>query len=304
MRHWLLTIALALIMSGAATFPGKAQEGPLRVVLIPADGGTEDGTKADYTPIFNAVARMTGLSFDIKVGQSYAAVVEALCGGSADIAFVGPVTYIQAHQRGCAELLAVAVEKGQSVYYSGLFTKSASPIRNVKDLRGKRVAFGDVNSTSSFVFPMAMILDAGLDPVKDLSEIRMTGSHANSLAALVQGQVDVAALSFESFDKAVGEHAVDPATIRVVARSIPIPYPPLVMNTHLSPQLKAKLREAFNAVATAPGVTPDMVRGYGGAKVDRYDSTFPPERFDIAAAMMAKLTDDLKNAILQKAAQR
>src|SRR5215469_15791369 len=129
MRRWFSRIILAAAAAFAVAAPSPAaEEGPLRVVLIPADGGTEDGTKADYQPVFNAIARMTGLSFDIKVGQSYAAVVEALCGGSADIAFVGPVTYIQAHQRGCAELLAVAVEKGQSVYYSGLFTKAASPI--------------------------------------------------------------------------------------------------------------------------------------------------------------------------------
>jgi phosphonate transport system substrate-binding protein len=283
--------------------PGD-QSQPLRVVLVPADGGTEDGTKADFQPVFNAVSKLTGLNFELRVGQSYAAVVEALCSGSADIAFVGPVTYVQAHDRGCADLLAVAVEKGQSIYYAGLFTKASAPIRTIKDLKGKRVAFGDVNSTSSFVFPMTMIMDAGLDPIRDLGAIRLTGSHANSLAALVQGQVDVAALSFDSFDKAVREHAVDPSTIRVVARSIAIPYPPIVMNAHLSPALKAKLKSAFGAVASAPGVSPDMIRGYGGAKVDRYDSAFPAARFDIAATKMAKLTDALKGEILQKASQR
>lgn len=305
MRRWFSTMILAAVAAFSLGMPSPAAEQtPLRVVLIPADGGTEDGTKADYQPVFNAIARMTGLTFDIKVGQSYAAVVEALCGGGADIAFVGPVTYIQANQRGCAELLAVAVEKGQSIYYSGLFTSTASPVQTIADLKGQRVAFGDVNSTSSFVFPIAMIMAAGLDPVRDLSAVRLTGSHANSLAALVQKQVDVAALSFDSFDKAVASGAVDPKTIRVVARSMPIPYPPIVMNSKLPPDLKAKLKQAFGSVAGAPGVTPDMIRGYGGAKVDRYDSDFPAEKFNVAAAQMAKLTDDLKGELLKKAAQR
>lgn len=284
--------------------PSSEAGNSLRVILIPADGGTEDGTKADYQPIFEAVSRMTGLSFGIRVGQSYAAVVEAMCAGSADVAFVGPVTYIQASQRGCAELLAVAVEKGQSIYYAGLFTKAGSDIRRLTDLKGKRVAFGDVNSTSSFVFPMTMIMDAGLDPVRDLSEVRLTGSHSNSLAALVQNQVDAAALSFDSFDKAVAQGAVDPATVRVVARSMPIPYPPLIVNTKLVPKLKAQLRDAFGRVDTAPGVTPEMIRGYGGGKVDRYDTQFPADKFNIAAVMMAKLDDNLKSAILKKAGQR
>jgi phosphonate transport system substrate-binding protein len=288
--------------------PAIAQTGSsgslLRVVLIPADGGTEDGTRADYQPVFNAVSRMTGLKFDIRVGQSYGAVVEAMCSGSADIAFVGPVTYIQANQRHCADLLAVAVEKGQSIYYAGIFAKANSPIRSLKDLKGKRLAFGDINSTSSFVFPVTMIMDVGLDPVRDLAAIRLTGSHANSLAALVQGQVDASALSFDSFDKAIEQKAVDPATIRVVAKSMPIPYPPIVMNTKLPQALKDKLRKAFAAVDKAPGITPEMIRGYGGAKVDRYDTAFPPAKFNVAAAQVARLTSQLQGEILAKASQR
>ncbi|OYX32360.1 MAG: hypothetical protein B7Y99_08620 [Caulobacterales bacterium 32-69-10] len=241
MRRWIL-ILCALFMAGSAYAQPAlgSRDRPLRVILIPADGGTEDGTRADYQPIFSAVSRLSGLQFNIRVGQSYGAVVEALCNGSADVAFVGPVTYIQANRRKCAELLAVAVEKGRSTYYAGLFTRAASPIRAIKDLKGKRVAFGDVNSTSAFVFPMAMIIDAGLNPVRDLGAIRMTGSHANSVAALAQGQVDVAALSFDSFDKAISQGGVDPKGVRVVARSIAIPYPPIVMNAKLPPALKAK----------------------------------------------------------------
>src|ERR1700760_1555932 len=93
-------IVLALFCLTMVTAAQSAPDHPLRVVLIPADGGTEDGTRADYAPTFEAVTRTTGLQFDIKVAQSYAAVVEAMCNHSADIAFVGPVTYIQAHARG------------------------------------------------------------------------------------------------------------------------------------------------------------------------------------------------------------
>lgn len=300
MRRLILLLILTLAAPAAAT----AADRPLNVILIPADGGTEAGTKADYQPLFNAVSRTSGLRFEIRVGQSYGAVVEALCNGTADIAFVGPVTYIQAHNRHCAELLAVAVEKGQSIYYSGLFAKVGSPITSVKGLKGKRVAFGDVNSASSFIYPMAMILDAGLDPVRDLKDVRITGSHANSLAALTQGQVDVAALSFDSFDKAVRQGAVKADSVKVVARSDAIPYPPIIMNAKLAAPLKAKLKLAFRNVHLAPGVTPEMIRGYGGGKVDRYDSDFPTAKFNVAAKKMSRLTDELKGEILKKSARR
>lgn len=304
-RSLLFIAALALTTSafGQSVADGS-REHPLRVMLIPADGGTETGTKADYQPVFNAVTRTTGLNFDLKVGQTYGAVVEAMCNQLADIAFFGPVAYVQANKRDCAQLLAVGVEKGQSVYYAGMFAKADSPISSVKDLKGRRVAFGDINSASSFTFQIAMIMDAGLDPVKELSAIRMTGSHASSLAALTQGMVDVASLSFESYEKAAREGAVDPKQYKVVAKSIPIPYPPLAMNTKLPEAMKTKLKSAFAQVHKAPGITPDMIRGYGGAKIDRFDTEFSEKEFNVAAEKLAMLSDDMKSEILKKASQR
>jgi len=299
---------LLLLAAGAglvwAMGRGPAAAEPLHVLLIPADGGTESGTLADYQPIFNAIARTMGMTFDLKVAQSYGAVVEAMCTGGADIAFVGPVTYLQARDRGCAELLAVAVKDKQSVYYAGIFARKASPIHTLADLRGKRVAFGDVNSTSSFVFPLTMLMDAGIDPVKDLAAVRMTGSHASSLAALLQGQVDAAALSFESYDKAVREKVPGVLDVRVVARSEPIPYPPLVMKRRLPAKTREALKTAFQNIAKAPGITPEMIRGYGGAQVDGYDSAFPAARFNPAAQKMAAVSDALKGEILKKSAER
>ncbi|WP_241657441.1 phosphate/phosphite/phosphonate ABC transporter substrate-binding protein [Aurantiacibacter suaedae] len=299
-------LALAMLASLTACSdagPAADEAETLQVLLIPADGGTEDGTKADYEPLFAAVGKATGLRFELKVAQAYGAVVEAMCNGSADIAFVGPVTYLQAKERGCAELLAVAVEEGQSVYYAGLFARADSPVQKLDDLRGRSVAFGDVNSTSSFVYPVAMLLKGGLDPVKDLGALRLTGTHANSLAALTEGRVDAAALSLDSYEKAVRAGVPGARDVRVIARSQPIPYPPLAMNTRLAPELKSELRGAFHNVASSPEVRPEMIRGYGGKQVDGYDAEFPPENFDSAAREMALLSDDLRGEILKKSAE-
>jgi len=296
-------VLFALILSGCQGEAARATEA-LRVVLIPADGGTESGTLADYQPVFEAVGRLTDISFDLKVGQSYNAVVEAMCNGAAEVAFMGPVTYLQAHERGCAELLAVGVLDGESIYHAGLLTAADAPYQSVADLKGASVAFGDINSASSFVFPMAMILDAGLDPVADLGVVHLAGSHANSLAVLSQGQVDVAAASLDSFEKAIGQGAIDPARVRVLAVSDPIPYPPLVMSSRLSDDLKARLREGFSRVHQAEGVSPEMVRGYGGKQVDRYDTEFSPAEFDTAAKVMSRIDDRMRAEILDKASRK
>tara|TARA_R110000868_G_scaffold82984_9_gene234345 strand:- start:4297 stop:5229 length:933 start_codon:yes stop_codon:yes gene_type:complete len=300
----MFAIAALAVLAACSGTQDNASTRQLHVLLIPADGGTESGTLADYQPLFDAVGNMADLNFDLKVAQSYGAVVDAMCSGTADIAFVGPVTYLQAKERNCAELLAVAVEDGQSIYYAGLFARNDSPIQTLTDVRGKSVAFGDVNSTSSFIIPITMLMEAGIDPVKDLGALRLTGTHANSLAALIEGRVDVAALSFDSYEKAVRSGIPGARDLRVVARSEAIPYPPLVMSSRLPDDLKQELRQAFNNVEKSPDIQPEMIRGYGGAQVDGYDTQFSSELFDSVARKMTRLSDELKGEILKKSSER
>jgi phosphonate transport system substrate-binding protein len=159
-------------------------------MLVPTDGGTEDGTRADFEPIFTALSRSTKLHFEILVGQSYASVIEGMAAGLVDIAFVGPTLYLEAAKKGIAEPLAVAVLNGKSVYYAGFFARPDFTLNDLRDVIGHSMAFGDMNSSSSFTIQVGMLLEAGVDPARDLSKIFLTGGHANSLNALAQGHVD------------------------------------------------------------------------------------------------------------------
>lgn len=298
-----LVMMAAPMAAVAAPNDGSAAK-PLRVILVPADGGTEDGTKKDFQPIFSAIEQSTGLKFDIKVGQSYGSVVEAMCTGAADIAWYGPVTYLQAKGRGCSELLALAVSKGQSVYYSGLFARTDSGINSVADLKGKKVALGDVNSTSSFAVPVAMMMANGVQPARDLGSINMAGSHANVLKALAEGQVDAGGASFDSFEKAVNANAIDPSKVKVIVKSAAIPYPPLAIHPKVNAGVKAKLRAAFNSIEKLPGITKDQIRGYGGGKVDGYTSNVSEEDMANAGKLFEMVTDQVKQDIMKKASAR
>lgn len=301
--------ALALGISFAGNVNAQAQHDgspakPLRVILIPADGGTEDGTRKDFEPIFSAIKQATKLNFDIKVGQSYGAVVEAMCNGAADIAWYGPASYLQARGRGCAELLALAVRGGGSVYYSGIFARKDAGIDSVKDIKGKKIALGDVNSTSSFNIPVAMMMADGVQPARDANAINMAGSHANVIKALAEGLVDAGGASFDSFEKAVNAKAIDPSKVKVIAKSTPIPYPPLAMHPKLDAGVKAKLRDAFNNVHKLPGISKDQIRGYGGGKVDGYTSNTSEEDMANAGKLFDLVTDQVRVDIMKKAGAR
>jgi phosphonate transport system substrate-binding protein len=194
------------------------------------------------------------------------------------------------------------VTKGESVYYSGIFTRRDSGLNSLQDLKNHSLALGDTHSTSSFNYPVAMLIAAGVDPAKDLSKIVLAGSHSSSIAAMKEGRVDACAASFNSFEKAVKNNILDPDKFKVLAKSEPIPNPPMAMNTNLSPQLKAKLKKIFNTIHTK--VDPEKIRGYGGKKVDRYDAEYPVEQMLAALNKLAAVTHQVKEAMIEKASQR
>ncbi|GAA4421071.1 phosphate/phosphite/phosphonate ABC transporter substrate-binding protein [Bremerella cremea] len=281
---------------------GTAQR-PLRVMLIPADTGA-DTTLDDFRPVFNAITRNEDLHFELRVGTSYGSVVEGLVAKRVDIAFLGPVTFLQAQKRGAAELLAVAVKEKSSSYRAAILTRAGSGIHKVEDLKQKRIALGDVNSTSSFRYPLAMIVRAGVDPVLGVSQISLTGSHSNALAALREGHVDAAGCSLHAYEKALNSHAIAPGELSVVAVSPAIPNPPLVMHPELEPTVKQRLLEAFRTIHESPDVRPEMIRGYGGDQYDRFDVDFPQKQFEEAINDLDPVNPRMIATIIERAADR
>ncbi len=303
MKLFAAGIAVAMITTPlfAAKLPDGSKENPLRVMMIPADTGTNDIVQ-DYAPVFNGITEHYGIHFKLSTGDSYAAVVEGMCNDQADIAWYGAVTYGQANKRCGVDLLAVDVKHGDSSYYSGIFVAKGSGIDSIADLKGKKMAFGSPSSTSSFNFPVAMLIANGVDPVKDLDKVIIAGSHSASLAALAEGKVDAAAASYNSFGKAVKKGAIDSAKFKPLAKSQPIPNPPMAMNRGLSSELKAKLRMAFGDIHTK--IAADKIRGYGGKKVDRYDTRFDERKIFDALEKLAAVTDQLKAEMVDKAGTR
>lgn len=297
----LFWLGLFCLLSAGAQARDGSPARPLEVILIPADGGTEDGTRADFLPLFNALTQASGLNFRVRVGQSYGAAIEAVCTGLADIAWLGPVSYREARDRGCAELLAVESTGGSATYFAGLFARRDSGITSVAGLKGKSVAFGPPQSASAFVFPVNLVLESGLDPFTDFTDIRIGDSHTSGLMALDNGLVDAAAASFVSFERAANSGALEAARFRVIGRSKPIPNPPLVVARALPGKTKATLRDTVSRLHELPGVRPEDIRGYGGRKVDRYDTSLTDADFDAAFAPVEAIDADFTAAMIRRA---
>ncbi len=239
---FILSFLIVGIVSGCSR---GVEEKPLRIALIP--GGDAPAELERYAPILDYLGEQVGREIEPVLVTSYAAVVVALNHGDIDIARLGPFSYVLAVEEAQAEALVRGVRKstGKDAYHSIVITRSDSGIEELGDIRGKSFAVSDVGSAGGYLVPMAMLLQYGIIPETDFSELHHTGSHLAVIEAVKTGSVDAGAVSDQRLDDAIEAGTVAVGEIRVVAVSAPIPSSPKVVASGMDPELKRALLDAF-----------------------------------------------------------
>jgi phosphonate transport system substrate-binding protein len=93
--------------------------------------------------------------------------------------------------------------------------KTDSGIKTLADMKGKQVSFGSQSSTSGHLMPRSFLLAANINPEKDFRRIAYSGAHDATIASVVSGKVDAAALDITVWKKFVSENKVDTKAVDV-----------------------------------------------------------------------------------------
>jgi phosphonate transport system substrate-binding protein len=187
-------------------------------------------------------------TIDVQLASNYTEAVDWLVEEKVDIAYLGPLTYLEALERGAKiEPLVAPIDKdtGQPWYRSCIIIKSDSPIKTLSDLKGKRVAFVDKSSTSGYLMPLAAFNKLNIDPEQDFSKLIYTGNHNKSMEALENGIVDAAATNIPSYLKQQKKGKLTSENSRILWESTPLPQSPVVVLKKLPPELIKQLKQAF-----------------------------------------------------------
>jgi phosphonate transport system substrate-binding protein len=176
---------------------------PIVITFVPS-GDTGQITKAGNA-IADCLNKMTGLTYQIQVGTSFGASIEALGANKAQIGFLNTFSALLAETKyGITPILAVlrkystnAVDPDSAMqgqiapFYKGQFiANQASGVKSYADLKGKTFCFVDPNSTSGYIIPRIVLMANGIDPDKDLKASVNAGSHPNVVTAVYKGDCD------------------------------------------------------------------------------------------------------------------
>lgn len=176
---------------------------PLVITFVPS--GDSGKITIAGNEIADCLATITGLSFTIEVGTSFAASIEAMGANKAQIGFLNTFSVLLAEQKyQIVPVLAnlrkyatnsvdpdVSLKDTMQPFYKAEFiTKADSGIKTLADLKGKTFCFVDPNSTSGYIVPRIILKANGVDPDKDLKASINAGSHPNVGIAVYKGDCD------------------------------------------------------------------------------------------------------------------
>ena len=191
-----------------------------------------------FAPLCRLLSRVLGRKLYVRLGHDYADAIDDLGRGRALISYQTPSTYIEARAKYGVELLVVPLTKGEPYYHSAIVVRADSGIAMLRQLRGKRFAFGDPKSTGSKAMPESMLREAGVG-LDQLAERGFLGSHDNVAQAVLENQYDAGGLMHS-----VAQTYVDRG-LHIVAVSAAIPQFPLCASPLLSKQDRDRLVDAL-----------------------------------------------------------
>jgi phosphonate transport system substrate-binding protein len=199
-----------------------------------------------FTPLAEALAGSAGRPVVVRVGVTYAENIAAIGTDSVDIAYMGPASYVRMTGRyGTKPLLARQVINGDPMLHGEIIVRQDSDIRSLQDLKGKRFAFGDPESTGSHVVPAAMLREAGV-PESALGQATFLHAHRNVALAVLAGDFDAGAVHEDIFR----EYA--PRGLRSLAHQPPVADHVFVASARLAVAEVDTLRRALGELPASP----------------------------------------------------
>ncbi len=256
-RRSILACASAAI--ALLTFPAFAQD-TIRLAITDVDG--LESLQREFGPFKDAFEKISGLKMEFFPVSGRTAAVEAMAAKQVDFVLTGPAEYVVFQARTKAQPV---VTWQRPDYNSYLITTEASGIKSLADLKGKKVSFHEIGSTSRHLGPGYLLQQAGLAYGKDYEPMFVKVNVG--VEALQRG--DLAAIGVNGTDIARLKEKMPDLKLVELAKSESLPDDILIASPDVSAETVAKVRDAFanNTDALWAAVTStDANRKYVGGK--------------------------------------
>lgn len=209
---------------------------PIRFAVTDIDG--LEALQQEFGAFEKSLEASTGLEIDLLPVISRTAAVEAMRSDQVDLVLTGPAEYVIMKEL-VQPKIVVAWQRPD--YFAQIAVMADGPVKKLEDLKGKKVSFGAVGSTSQHLGPAQALADFGLKYGTDYEPVIISRNVA--VEALIRGDIAAVGLNFDhlqSFREAYPDKG-----FTVIARGRDLPNDILVARKDLPEDVFNKIRDAF-----------------------------------------------------------
>lgn len=260
----LMTFA-ALAGCGNGNSDDKAEATPekdkLVVQFVPTNN---DGSmEAKAKPFAEYLSDKLDREVEVTLATDYSTIVEAMSSGQVDIGIMPPAAYVQARDLGAAEALLTSQlgdydqETGlpldgelTNTFKGEVLVRADSDLETLEDLKGKKIATLSPNSASGYIYPVAEMKDAGIDPTTE-DTLTTVNDIPSEITSVLNGQMD-AAFVFEGarnvFQSAFPDNDLFKDLKVLYLTKGDIPNDAIAVQPDMDDDLKQQIKETFEGM--------------------------------------------------------
>ena len=205
-----------------------------------------------YHQLLEYIATKIGREIQLVQRKTYGEINELIGMGQIDLAFICSGPYAGGREKFGFQALAMPRVRGSHLYRAYLIVNKDSPFNKLTDLRGKVFAFTDPESNTGNLVPTYWLRKTGTTPKDFFGKTIYTYSHDNSIKAVAMSLVDGAAVNGQVWEYYNRSNPVFTAKTRIIKKSIPFGNPPVVVSSHLSNQIKDRIRSLLLSLHREP----------------------------------------------------
>ncbi len=277
MKHLLAPTLLALaVLTGTQV----AAQDTIRFAVTDIDG--MEALQREMGPFKDAFEAASGLKVEFFPVSGRTVAVEAMAADQIDFVLTGPAEYVVFNARLDAQPVVTWVRPD---YYSTVVVLDGSPVQSPADLKGQKISFGEIGSTSQHLGPVDLLSKAGLTYAVDYEPVFLNRNVA--VEALIKGEIAGIGLNRTHIDS-ITEKFPD-QKFRVLVKGEQLPDDILLASAKVSPEVVETVRKTFaeqgKAILTALTSTEENAKYIGG----KFNPTVTDSDYDVVRKMFENI---------------
>jgi len=230
----------------------QAEEKKLLIGLIPEMNIFKQ--KQRFKPLGEYLSKKIGMEVKFTILSRYGNIIDSFRKERMDGAFFGSFTGAAAvHKLGVIPLVRPVNLDNTSTYQGYIFVRKDSNIKDVKDMKGKKMAFVEKATTAGYVFPVAYLKEHGVSSYEGFfREYYFTGSHDAAVEAVLNRKADIGAAKHSMYDRLRKEDPRIDRDLVILARSPWVPSNGLCIRKDLGAATAKKIKDTLLNMDTDP----------------------------------------------------